>query len=235
MSTTCIIFSNSLQLRIISYTWRGKLKSPAGISRFLAAIFALCLFFPLATGIFAQDEAVPAVEVPAADPIIEAERALSLGNNGAEIAAPPSGISAWSILRVLLTLAVVAAAIYGLVFIIKRVSRGRTAQDPFLKILASTPLGVNRSVHIVSVGSQAWLVGSAESGVSLISEVEDKDILNAMLLEDSRRSASAANPGGSGIPDFKALLRRLGVPADSGAPPGPENIRKRGERLKGIQ
>jgi flagellar protein FliO/FliZ len=130
---------------------------------------------------------------------------------------------------------VVAAAIYGLVFLIKRFSRGNTAQDPFLKVLAGAPLGTNRSAHIISVGSQAWLVGAAENGVNLISEIEDKEILDAMLLEDSRRSAEAPAGGLTGrFPDFRSLLRRLGMPADSGAPPGPESIRKRGERLKGL-
>jgi flagellar protein FliO/FliZ len=130
-----------------------------------------------------------------------------------------------------LTLAVVAAAIYGLVYFFKKISRGNMAADPFLKVLASTPLGTNRSIHVVSVGSQAWLVGSAESGVNLISEIQDKDVLNVLLLEDSRRSA--AEPAGR-LPDFKSLLQRLGVQAGSDAPVGPESIRERSERLKGL-
>ena len=210
---------------------------PAGASRSLTAVLAVCAFILLTTGIFAQDDAVSAAETPIADPITVAERALPLGEgaDGAAITPPPA--SALSILRVLLTLVVVAAAIYGLVFLIKRFSRGNTAQDPFLKVLASVPLGTNRSAHIISVGSQAWLVGAAESGVGLISEIEDKEILDAMLLEDSRRSAEA--PAGGGLtgrfPDFRALLRRLGMPADSGVPPSPESIRKRGERLKSMR
>lgn len=230
MSTTCIFFSNSLQFRIISYTWRGKLKLSTGVSRLFAASFTFCIFFSLASGVFAQDEA-SAVEAPALDPIIAAERALPLGNNAPEFTPAPSAVSVLSILRILLTLAVVAAAIYGLVFFMKRASRGKMVQNPFLKILASAPLGANRGVHIVSVGSRAWLVGAAENGVHLISEIDDKDTLNTMLLEESRKSADA--PTGR-IPSFRTLLHRMGIQADPGAPPGPENIRKRSERLKGI-
>jgi flagellar protein FliO/FliZ len=168
------------------------------------------------------------------DPITIAERALPLGGGAEGTAATgPAPAGALSILRVLLTLVLAAAAIYGLVYLIKRFSRGGSAQDPFLKVLASTSLGTNRGVHILSVGSQAWLVGSAESGVSLISEIQDKDTLDAMLLEDSRRTAESPSGGGR-FPDFKAMLRRLGMPVDSGAPPGPEDIRKHGERLKGL-
>jgi flagellar protein FliO/FliZ len=127
-----------------------------------------------------------------------------------------------------LTLILAAAAIYGVVYFFKRASRKAAARDPFLKILASASLGMNRAVHVVAVGSKAWLVGAAENGVNLIDEIEDKDALNAMMLEDSRKSAET--PQGL---DFKALLQRLGMKVDSAAP-GAENIRKRRERLKGL-
>jgi flagellar protein FliO/FliZ len=198
-------------------------------------LFALCAFNLSVSALFAQEEPSPeeivVQETPAIDPIIAREQELSLGDNGAGAAAAAPGTSVWGIFRVILTLAVVAVAIYGLVFFVKRAARGGRGQDPFLKILASAPLGANRGAYIIAVGSKAWLVGSAESGVSLISEIEDKDVLNAMLLEDSRKSAEA--PTGP-FPDFKALLQRLGMPMESNAPPGPEDIRKRGERLKGL-
>jgi flagellar protein FliO/FliZ len=201
----------------------------------LAFLLAFNVFILPITALFAQEEPsseeTTVQEVPAVDLITAREQALSLGDNGAGVAVTPPATSVWGIFRVILTLAVVAAAIYGLVFFVKRAARGGRGQDPFLKILASAPLGANRGAYIIAVGSRAWLVGSAESGVSLISEIEDKDVLNAMLLEDSRKSAEA--PTGP-FPDFKALLHRLGMPMESGAPPGPEDIRKRRERLKGL-
>jgi flagellar protein FliO/FliZ len=185
----------------------------------------------IAAGIFAQDETAVNPLAPETDPIIATEQALSLDNGVAGTVQPVPSASAWGIFRVLLTLAVIAAAIYGLVFFVKRFSRGSAAQDPFLKVLAYTPLGNNRGAYILSVGTRAWLVGAAESGVRLISEIEEKEVLDAMLLEDSRRIAEApVRP----FPDFKSLLHRLGGPSDSGAPAGPESIRKRSERLKGL-
>jgi len=201
----------------------------------VAVIFVFCVFNLSVTALFAQEgpsgEGISAQEAPAVDPITAREQALTLGDNGTGAAAAPPAASALGIFRVILTLAVVAAAIYGMVFFIKRAARGGRGQDPFLKILASAPLGTNRGAYILAVGSRAWLVGAAESGVNLISEIDDKDVLNAMLLEDSRKSAEA--PVGR-FPDFRALLQKLGMPAESNAPPGPEDIRKRRERLKGL-
>jgi flagellar protein FliO/FliZ len=215
----------------------------------LTALFVQIFVFSV-TNVSAQDDLagdspeVTAVEtqnpVETPDPIKINEQSLVIG--GADTAAIPasSGVSIFSIFRVLLTLAVVAAAIYGLVYFLKfrRGSRAGSEQDPFLKILSSAPLGASRGVHVVSVGQQAWLVGSAETGVNLISEISDKDIINAMLLEDSKRMA--ASPAGAKgmlgarpMLDFKAILDKLGFSAKT-ENSGPEQIRKRSERLKGL-
>ena len=211
------------------------------------ALFVLFLIFSV-TNISAQDDlsgdsqAEQAIQTPnpietpnpVEDPNITAQQSLTFGGPDAAATPAASGVSVFAIFRVLLTLAVVAAAIYGLVYFLKfrRNSRAGAEQDPFLKILASAPLVANRSVHVISVGPQAWLVGSAETGVNLISEIQDKDTINAMLLEDSKRIATPA-VAGSALLDFKAILGKLGISAKP-ENSGPVQIRKRSERLKGL-
>lgn len=202
-----------------------KLKLSTGAFRATIAALAAILFLIAIPAVSAQT----GPEASAADSINAAEQALSLEDGGGAATVAPA--SAASIFRVLLTLVFAAAAIYGVVYFIKRASRRSGTADPFLKILASAPLGANRAVHIVAVGSKAWLVGAAENGVHCISEIEDKDTLNALFLEDSRKSAES--PPGKFL-DFKTMLRRLGMPVESGAP-GAENIRRRRERLRGLK
>ena len=201
----------------------------AGALRALSITILIgCLLVLPGPGVFAQEEPGDAAVV---DAHTLAEQAIVFGDGGAGAAMPAPITSPFGLFRVVLTLALVAAAIYGVVFLLKKATRGgRATQDPFLKVLAAAPIGANRSVHVVTLGSQAWLVGAAEHGVSLISEITDKEVLDAMVLEDSRRSVEF--PAGR-LPDFKSVLRRFGMPADSGSP-GPDNIRKRSERLKGI-
>jgi flagellar protein FliO/FliZ len=195
--------------------------------RFLRAICTVLLL--VSTGIihvFAQSEAVEGI-----DPITAAERALTLDDGAVPAPVPAGGSSSvFSILRLLLVLVFAAAAIYGLVYLFKRATRREEIKDPFLKVLASAHLGSNHYAHVLSLGSKAWLVGAAEGGVNLISEIEDKDTLDALLLEDSRKSAESAS--GRFI-DFKTMLRRLGVPVQAGVPTA-EDIRRRRERLKGL-
>ena len=158
------------------------------------------------------------------------EQTLTFDENAPGPAAAGGGPSTWSMIRMVLILALAAAAVYGVVFFIKKASKRTDAKDPFLKILAAAHLGSNRYVHIAAVGSRAWLLGSSDGGVNLISEIEDKDILNAMLLDESQKSAEEA--AGRFI-DFKSILRRFGMPSAPGAPAA-DNIRKRRDRLKGL-
>jgi flagellar protein FliO/FliZ len=196
---------------------------------FLRAICALLLLFSAGIRVFAQSEAVDIDEAQAVDPILAAERALTLEDGAAPAPVPAGGSSSvLSIFRILLVLVLVAAAIYGLVYLFKRAARRGEIDDPFLKVLASANLGSNRYAYVLSLGSKAWLVGAGEGGVNLISEVEDKETLDALLLEDSRKSAETDR-----FIDFKTILRRLGMPIQAGAPSA-DNIRRRRERLKGL-
>lgn len=175
------------------------------------------------------DEAVPGQNPPRPG---ESELLLpeeSAGADGAPAAA--QGASAFLILRMLLVLLLAAAAIYGVVYFLKRASRPSEQRDPHVKILSSLHLGGNRFVYVISVGSRAWFLGGGDGGVNLIAEIADQDTINAMILAEDRRGAQGV-PGR--FPDFRAMLRRLGVPVDNQVP-GADNIRKRRERLKGFK
>jgi flagellar protein FliO/FliZ len=165
------------------------------------------------------------------DAIILGEEAIILGEDTPGVPAVVPGTSAGLILRMLLILALAAAAVYGVVYFIKRASRPAERRDPNVKLLSSVHLGSNRFVHALAVGTKVWLLGAGDSGVNLIAEIEDPDTVNAMLLEESRRSAEAA-PGG--FLDFKAMLRRFGIPVDKQVP-GADNIRKRRDRIRGFK
>jgi flagellar protein FliO/FliZ len=167
----------------------------------------------------------------AEDPITAAERALTLDGDAPEDAAvpPAGGAGTFSVLlRIVLMLLVVAAAIYGVVRLLKRAARPSAGRDPYLKVLSSVSLGGGRFVHVLALGSQAWLVGSGEGGVRLVAELRDQEILNAMLLENSRQAGA-----GGRFEDFKSLLRRFGIEHNS-PPPGVDSIRERRDRIQGL-
>ena len=136
------------------------------------------------------------------------------------------------VLQMVLVLALAALAIYGVVFFIKRLSRPQETRDPNLKILARVPLSNDTFAAVLSVGPKAWLVAGGSGAINLISEIDDTESLETMLIEDARKSAE------SGIRryfNFASLLkRRPGVKEEVPGNSHAEDLRKQRERLRGL-
>jgi flagellar protein FliO/FliZ len=211
------------------------------LGSFRIIIVIMVLISSLGTGsteLSAQTSDTPSGTGEQTDPqgvsVRSGEQAIPLGAAPAvDIPSNQGAVSFFMILRMILVLALAAGAIYGVVFFLKRISRPPDQKDPYLKVLAGVHLGSNRFVHAVSLGSQAWLVGASEGGVSLIAEIADRETIDAMLLDASRKHAE---PGEGKLLDFSQLLRRLG--GEAGLDPQTklkaENVRKRRERLRGL-
>ena len=120
------------------------------------------------------------------------------------------GSSVFVVLRMVLVLALAALAIYGVVFFIKRLARPQENPDPHLRVLARIPLSSDSFAAVLSVGAKAWLVGGGSGGINLISEIDDVESLETMLIEDAEKIAQASNRR---IFNFRSLLGKLGVPA----------------------
>jgi flagellar protein FliO/FliZ len=201
----------------------------------LARVAAAVILSACCVSIYAQTPAAPAagnqtVAAPAVD-----ETTLALQDEGAAAPAVRSPSSAWAIIRTLIALVVVAAAVYGVVYFLRKIGRPAEVRESNLKVLASAHLGSNRFVHVVSLGEKAWLVGASDGGVSLISELEDKESIDALLLEESRR----AGEGGVGKIDFRSIMRKFGAQDRATGPrstsaPSADGVRERRERLRGL-
>ena len=98
--------------------------------------------------------------------------------------------------RMVVVLAVVLGAIYLVVRLLKRLSRPRAGDEAAIRVLATTGLGGGKSLHVVSLGPKAYLIGASEQAVSLIAEVDDKEYLDALALKASEA------PKGSGFAEL---------------------------------
>ena len=192
------------------------------------ALFAVCFIF-LLFPVYAQNQEQPL------SGFNSPEEAIVLGESATQEPIG-SGASGWIIIRMVLVLALAALAIYGMVFFVKRLARPPQSRDPHLKILASVPLGGDNFAAVISVGKKAYLIGGGSSGgISLISEVEDQEVLESMLLDEAQKSADQiANK----FPDFRSFLHRLGVgnrkPQESDFNFHGISLGKQRERLKGL-
>lgn len=115
--------------------------------------------------------------------------------------------SVWVLLRVVVVLAIVCAAIYGVVWLLKKTTVVNAANDPYLKAVSSITLAPNKTVQVVTIGGKAYLLGVSEQNVSLIDEITDRELIDAMNLEAYRKAsvppASFASVIGSFLPGLK--------------------------------
>ncbi|HET9073195.1 MAG TPA: flagellar biosynthetic protein FliO [Solirubrobacteraceae bacterium] len=113
--------------------------------------------------------------VPRPNTAFEATRLPNLKLAGTAHASSGTG---GSILHTIVGLVIVIAVIYGLTLIVRRLkAKDLPAAGDSLERIASLPLGTNRSVALVRVGSELHLLGVGEQSVTPIrSFTEDEAI-----------------------------------------------------------
>lgn len=94
-----------------------------------------------------------------------------------------SGFGAWDYLRMVLVLGAVVGAIVGIFYLLKRAGGVRFQDNRMIRLVGSRTLANNRTVHLVEVGNQVFLVGASENNVSLIAEISDKETLDGIKLQ----------------------------------------------------
>jgi flagellar protein FliO/FliZ len=130
-------------------------------------------------------------------------------------------VSTWDFLRMLLVLAAVVAVIYAIAYLLKRGLRRQLPQNDLIRVLGSRSLNGSRALHLVQLGRKIFLVGAAESGISLISEIKDEETLDTIRVESSRQTRvpqgfaqflqsflKSGKPGGTGLRDSVDFMKQ---------------------------
>ncbi|NLI75868.1 MAG: hypothetical protein GX442_05425 [Candidatus Riflebacteria bacterium] len=113
-------------------------------------------------------------------------------------------------LRILTSLAVVIALVFGLSWFLQR--RGPLGGPPIGRVLGILPLDGHRSVYVVDVLGRILLLGVAEQGVSLLGEITDQVVIDGLRVKAER----------STIPGLEQVFRFLRRPEAPGPAPAEE-------------
>jgi flagellar protein FliO/FliZ len=108
-------------------------------------------------------------------------------------------------------LVIVLVVIYAVYWLLKRSGKGRALRGAgALSVVDSTQLGPNRAVHLLRVGDELVLVGSAENAVSPIRVygAEEARVLAESLERSATLSRGAGVPSGGGLAGVVEMLRR---------------------------
>lgn len=92
------------------------------------------------------------------------------------------------ILRTVAVLGVIIIGIYLIFRLLLKNKRSPVRDSEIVRILATYPLAANRLIQIVDIGGQILVIGVSESSVNLITEIEDKEVIDRIKLLSSKES-----------------------------------------------
>jgi flagellar protein FliO/FliZ len=109
----------------------------------------------------------------------------------------------------LLVLGGVIGVIYLFFFFLKKGMKKRMPETELIKIIAALTLQGNDILYLVQIGNLFYLVGSGGNGLTLISEIKDKETLDTIRLR-------AAETGPVIKQSFSDILLKLFNPGKKG-------------------
>lgn len=176
----------------------------------LAAMAAFMLLF--AAALFSQETSGETVRESAEMSIVFEDTDTTLST---DTAGSGNTDSVWVLVRVVLVLLIVCCGIYGIIYLLKKSTGISAAQDPFIRVVAQLPLAPGKTVQVLTVGSQAFLIGLSDKGIEHLADITDKELIDTMNLESDRNSAEP-------VPAFSALISRF-MPARTANTPEGKN------------
>lgn len=99
-----------------------------------------------------------------------------------------TGSTVWLFVRMIIFLLLVVAAIYGILWVFKKKTNITKDEDDFLRRVAYLNLGPDKTVEVVTLIDRAFLIGVTDGGINLISEIEDKELIEAMNLNADKKA-----------------------------------------------
>ena len=128
--------------------------------------------------------------------------------NGTDTATTHSSSSSGGIARMIIGLGIVLVVIYGVYWLLKSYRKAKsTPSDGRIEVVATTALAPNRSIHLLKVGEEFLLVGSAEHGVTRLRVYDADQAAELGPLLEGVATANRLLPPGRGGRKGRGLTR----------------------------
>ena len=100
------------------------------------------------------------------------------------------GVGFGDFLRVIVVLGVVIALIYALVWMLRKLTGIKADGGDEIRVYSTRPIKGNSALHLIEAGKRMFLIGSTDSSVNLISEIDDKETVDEIRRNSSRAPVS---------------------------------------------
>jgi len=90
--------------------------------------------------------------------------------------------------RMIVVLVIVVALIYGILWFIKKKTNVVKTDDDYLRRVAYINIAPGKTVEVITLIDKAYLIGVTEDNISLLGEIEDKELIQAMNLNADKKN-----------------------------------------------
>jgi len=90
--------------------------------------------------------------------------------------------------RMIVALIIVIGLIYGVLWFIKRKTNVVKTDDDYLRRAAYINIAPNKTVEVITLLDKAYLIGVTEDNISLLGEIEDKELIEAMNINADKKA-----------------------------------------------
>ena len=98
--------------------------------------------------------------------------------------------TAGMIIKMLVVLALVVAALYGILRFFKNKNNKVQSDDDFMRRVSSLSFAPGKSVEVVTLVDRCFMLGVTDSNINLIAEITDKEMISAMNLNFDKKQAT---------------------------------------------
>lgn len=89
---------------------------------------------------------------------------------------------AFQFIKLIVILIFVIVCIYFVLYFLKKNPKYGNSFDPYINKVASLQISSNKSICVITLGEKGYLVGITENSISLISEIDDEQLISSMNL-----------------------------------------------------
>lgn len=90
-------------------------------------------------------------------------------------------------IRMIVVLIIVVVLIYGVFWFIKKKTNVVKSEDDFLRRAAYINIAPGKTIEVITLIDKAYLIGVTEDNITLLGEVEDKELIQAMNLNADKK------------------------------------------------
>lgn len=91
------------------------------------------------------------------------------------------------LIRMIVVLVIVVALIYGVLWFIKKKTNIVKNEDEFLRRAAYLNIAPGKTVEVITLIDKAYLIGVTEDNITMLGEIEDKELINAMNVNADKK------------------------------------------------